>query len=148
MRYLFILLVCTSLTSCFLFKKYEQTNFSYTSGNQSFNIPVVVPKGYMNFGDSTGEQKSFRVYHYPGGATLYIAHLDNAIKSFQPIEKENNIPHVHPLGGLVFKGAEKDLRFWREIQRKNFRFGYTNVTATNEHLFDSATNFMSLQKIQ
>ena len=148
MRNLFLLLVCTSITSCFLFKKYEQTNFSYTAGNQSFNIPVVVPKGYMNYRDSTGEQGTARIYRYPGGAILYIAHLNDTIKSFQSIEKENNIPHVHSLGGLVFKGADKDLRFWREIQRKNFRFGYRNVTATNEHLFDSATNFMSLQKIQ
>ena len=148
-RILIILIIsCIILSSCFLFKRFEQTTFSYTDNNQTYSVPIIVPKGYRKATNTVDERGNIsRTYEYEGNTILYIAYLKDTAKELQPIQKEINQPHVHPLGGLIYKGVDLDLLFWREIRRKNFRFGYRNVPSSWEFQFDSATNYMSLQKL-
>jgi hypothetical protein len=47
---------------------------------------------------------------------------------------------------LVYKGQDEKELFYREIRQGNLRFGYRQVSPDAELLFDSATNFASLQK--
>lgn len=149
MRPLYILLFLSMVVcSCVLFPQYRHSNFQYRQDGTNHVITLVVPKGYLSVetkNDSLGNQ--VELFHYPGGATLYASHLSDTTILIQAIDKSINIPKVLPNGGLIYKGMDSTKLFWREIRRKNFRFGYRSVNSLQEPLFDSATNFMSWQQL-
>lgn len=144
MRVITILIVLSlCLSSCFLFSKYKRTTFTYNKENQSYSIPIVVPKGYIKERtevDSSGN--TILSYTYDSGALFYIAHLEDTTTQLQPIAEKDNIPRVAlNTGAVIYKGLDSTHLFWREIQQNNFRVGYRFVPKELEHRFDSATNY-------
>lgn len=134
------------LASCFLFRDYKKTTFAYKQGGQQVAMPLVVPKGYARQERLDTAGVSMQTYHYPDGAMLYAAYLMDTTFEIQPFNKTNHQPLLHRLGGMVYKGQDSNLSFFREIRQGNMRFGYRGVSSINEGLFDSSTNHASLQK--
>jgi hypothetical protein len=149
MRYpLLVIMISLSISSCFLLPTFRKSRFQYRQDGVTHLVPIVIPKGYVSVetkNDSAGNE--LQIYHYPGGAILYASHLSDTMIQIQPIDKSVNMPRLHPNGGLVYKGQDSTRLFWKEIRRKNFRFGYRFVNSSQEGLFDSSTNFMSLQQL-
>jgi hypothetical protein len=152
MKYISILFLLF-LSSCFLFRKsFRKSEFNYTSGGQSFSTPLRLPAGYSDvrtLTDDAGNQQKF--YYYPGGAFFYIAKLnvDTIYKveidkdTYRYVDTTMNIPDLHPLGGLIYKGQDHRLQFWREIHIDKFRIGYHHANREMAIYLDSATNFAS-----
>lgn len=152
MRYISIFLIII-LSSCFLFRKsFKKSDFNYTSGGQSFSMPLRLPAGYSNVStttDEAGNQQKY--YYYPGGAFFYIAKLDTASiykvqldkDTYRFVDTTMNIPNFHPLGGLIYKGQDHRRLFWREIHVDKFRIGYHYADKEMAIYLDSATNFAS-----
>ena len=135
--------------SCFL-SKYKKTNFTYNDESLSYSIPIVVPKGYTKERteiDSMGN--TILSYTYKDKMLFYVAHLQDTGTQLQPIIEEQHLPHVAlSTGALVYKGVDKDNRYWREIRRKDLRVGYRSVPKEMESRFDSATNYAILQQFK
>jgi len=148
MRYkaLFFLSILVVFASCFLFKDYRKSQFSYTNKGQAAIIPLVVPKGFTKQERVDTAGISMQTYHYPGGAILYAAFLADTSFEMQQFPIALHQPQIHRLGGLVYKGQDAKELFYREIRQGNLRFGYRQVPGAWELQFDSATNFASLQK--
>jgi hypothetical protein len=134
------------LASCFLFRDYKKTTFTYNRNGQLNMMPLVVPKGYTKQERIDTAGVSMQTYHYPDGAVLYAAFLNDTTYEIQPFNKSVHQPLTHRLGGLVYKGQDSALSFFREIRQDNMRFGYRGVSSGNEGLFDSSTNHASLQR--
>jgi hypothetical protein len=133
------------LASCFLFRDYKKKEFSYSRNGQAVVMPLVVPKGFVKEERMDTAGITMHSFHYPGGATLYAAYLADTTFEIQPFNKAIHQPLIHRLGGVVYKGQDKGLRFFREIRQGNMRFGYRGVPSLNEGFFDSSTNHASLQ---
>lgn len=133
-------------SSCFLFKDYRRSQFTYNNNGQAATIPLVVPKGFTRVEKQDTAGITLQTFYYPGGATLYAAYLKDTTFEIQPFPMGLHQPQYHRLGGLVYKGQNENERYYREIRQGNLRFGYRLVHRDNEWLFDSATNFASLQK--
>lgn len=147
MRTNFVLLITLFFfSSCFLFKDYRKKEFSYIVNGQNASLPIIVPKGYVKEEKRDTAGMSLYTFYYPGGAYLYAAHLTDTTYELQRINKAIHQPHIHRLGGLVYKGQDENEMYYREIQQGNLRFGYRFVPAYLELQFDSATNFASLQQ--
>ncbi len=140
------LLLLLALSSCFLFKDYRKSQFTYTRNGQVAMLPLVVPKGYTKQEKTDTAGMTLQTFYYPGGAILYAAFLTDTTFEIQPFPKGLHQPQIHRLGGLVYKGQDEKELFYREIRQGNLRFGYRQVSPDAELLFDSATNFASLQK--
>lgn len=134
------------LASCFLFRDYRQTAFIYNQNGRPTSIFLVVPKGYVKKERLDTSGITMQTYSYPDGAMLYAAYLSDTTFEIQPFNKAIHQPLIHRLGGLVYKGQDSALTFFREIRQGNMRFGYRGVSSLNEGLFDSSTNHASLQK--
>ena len=134
------------LASCFLFRDYKQTSFAYSQNGQPASMPLVVPKGFVKQERLDTAGVILQTYHYPDGAMLYAAYLNDTTFEIQPFNKANHQPLIHRLGGLVYKGQDSALSFFREIRQGNMRFGYRGVSSDREGLFDSSTNHASLQR--
>jgi hypothetical protein len=135
-----------SLGSCFLFREYRETQFSYSGNGQASVIPLVVPKGFSRQERTDTAGIALQTFHYPNGAILYTAYLADTTYELQPFDSRLHQPQIHRLGGLVYKGQDDKELFYREIRQGHLRFGYRKVPSGVELLFDSATNFASLQK--
>lgn len=133
-------------SSCFLFKDYRRSTFAYQQNGQPVSMPLVVPKGYVKQERIDTAGITMQTFYYPGGAWLYAAYVADTAYEIQPFNKAIHQPLVHRLGGLVYKGQDSNLAFFREIRQGNLRFGYRGVSSLNEGLFDSSTNHASLQK--
>lgn len=152
MKYISIVFILF-LSSCFLFRKsFRKSEFNYTAAGQSFSTPLRLPAGYSDVRtttDDAGNQQKY--YYYPEGAFFYIAKLniDTLYKvqldedTYRYVDTTMNIPLVHPLGGLVYKGQDAKRLFWREIQIDKFRIGYHFANKEMAIYLDSATNFAS-----
>lgn len=134
------------LSSCFLFKEYRKKKFVYTANAQKVSLPIIVPKGYLKQERTDTAGISLYTFSYPGGAILYAAYLTDTTAELQPINTIIHQPHIHRLGGVVYKGQDENELYYREIRQGAFRFGYRFVPEIFELQFDSATNFASLQK--
>ena len=134
------------LGSCFLFRDYKKTEFTYARNGQTTSMPLIVPRGYVRQERTDTAGISLQTFYYPGGAIMYAAYLSDTAYEVQPFNKSAHQPLLHRLGGLVFKGQDENELFYREIRQGSLRFGYRNVPYLNEGYFDSATNFASLQK--
>ena len=135
------------LAACFLGRKeYKTTEFTYSRNGQAFSIPLVVPNGFSRHEKADTAGISIQTFYYPNGALLYAAYLQDTQMRIQPFDARMHLPKVHTRGGLVFKGQDENELFYREIRQGNLRFGYRQVPGSAELLFDSATNFASLQK--
>ena len=146
MKPILFLFVSTSICSCFLSKDYRKKEFIYTNNGQNISQSIIVPKGYtkQEVIDTAGIHLT--TFHYPDGAYLYAAHLTDTTYELQQFNKTTHQPLYHRLGGMVYKGQDGNELFYREIRQGNLRFGYRNVPPHSEALFDSASNFGSLQK--
>ena len=145
-RIVLLFLSTLLLSSCFLFKDYKKREFAYVENGQAKVLPIVVPKGYVKMERKDTAGISLQTYYYQGGAILYTAYLQDTAYELQAYNKVIHQPQVHRLGGLVYKGQDEDLRFYREIRQGNLRFGYRYVPDIFEFQFDSATNHASLQR--
>ncbi len=69
---IFILFLLTTLllSSCFLFKDYKKTTFTYNNDGKATSIPIIFPKGYLKkeMVDSAGNTEQY--FYYAGGAVL------------------------------------------------------------------------------
>ena len=141
-----ILVLCAS---CSLFRKpYKQDTLTYTSSGLNNSLPLLVPARYdrrLVTTDSAGNQEHF--YYYKDSAFLYFAHAPKG-KSYQPIQKSQNIPKEHPQGGLLYKGLDSTNRYWREVQMGRFRFGYRHVPKEEELRFDSSVNYVAFPQVR
>jgi hypothetical protein len=133
-------------SSCFLRREYKASNFTYTNKGQPATIPLVVPNGYAKVEKKDTAGITLQTYYYPNGALLYAAHLADTAYEVQPFDKTLHQPQIHRLGGLVYKGQDEKELFYRDIRQGSLRFGYRLVPRSMEGLFDSSTNFASLQK--
>jgi hypothetical protein len=137
-------LIPVLLCSCFLQgPHFRQASFHYTENNIQQQIPLELPKDHTSektVTDSAGNTST--TYRY-GKALFYVAYVQDTLQAMQPIDTSMNIPRIHPLGGLIYKGMNEDGTFWREIRRQHLRFGYQNVPRASEYLFDSVTNYAS-----
>ncbi len=141
------LLLLFLLSACIFRKeKYKASQFTYTRNGQAVSVPLVVPKGFVKQERTDTAGVSLQTFYYPNGALLYAAFLQDTMMELQPFDERMHQPHIHRLGGLVYKGQEADERFYREIRQGNLRFGYRLVPRSAELQFDSATNFASLQR--
>lgn len=140
-----VFILTVLLTSCFLLKDYKPSRFSYTQEGQAASIPLVIPRGYVKEERKDTAGITLQTYRYPGGALLYAAYLTDTLVQLQPFDTSLHQPRVHRLGGLVYKGQDENELFYREIRQGHLRFGYRLVPEAHESLFDSATNFASLQ---
>jgi len=140
------ILLMVILNSCFLFKDYKKKEFVYISNGQNLSQPIIVPKGYTKEEVTDTAGIHLTTFHYPDGAYLYAAYLKDTTYELQQFNRMNHQPLYHRLGGMVYKGQDANELFYREIRQGNLRFGYRNVSLYSEALFDSATNFASLQR--
>ena len=134
------------LQSCFLFKDYRKKQFVYSTNGQTASLPIIVPKGYVKEEKIDSGGITIQTFRYNDGAVLYAAYLTDTTYELQSIDKAIHQPLFHRLGGLVYKGQDKNDLYYREIRQGNWRFGYQNVPEIFETQFDSATNYASLQK--
>lgn len=139
------LLIVVTLPACFLSKPYKQADFRYTQNGQTLVIPLLVPKGYTSDERTDTAGVVMHSFRYSDGAVLYSAFVTDTSVELQPIKERRHQPVSGPQGGLVYKGMDEHERFFREIRRGPFRFGYRNVSGDDELKFDSATNYMALQ---
>ena len=109
-------------------------------------MPLIVPRGFVKQERIDTAGITMQTFHYPGGAVMYAAYLADTTAEIQPFNQAIHQPLIHRLGGLVYKGQNDDLLFFREIRQGNMRFGYRDVPSLNEGYFDSATNHASLQR--
>ena len=139
-------LLAIALNACFLFKEYKRSSFSYTANGQTVAVPLVVPKGFLKEESRDTVGVSYKSFYYKDGSVLYAAYVTDTLVSLQPFDERMHQPQLHRLGGTVYKGQDEKELFYREIRQGNLRFGYRLVPEAAELLFDSATNFASLQK--
>ena len=141
----FILLLFIS--ACIFRKEYyKASQFTFNRNGQAVTVPLVVPKGFTRQEKADTAGVMLQTFYYPNGAMLYAAFLQDTMMELQPFDKRLHQPHVHRLGGMVYKGQDADELFYREIRQGNLRFGYRLVPRSAELLFDSATNHASLQR--
>ena len=110
MRLAFYLLMILFF-SCSPYRGLRKQTFHYINQHQNHSLPVLVPKGYTRSNlekDSAGNQIQY--YFYLNGAQLYFARITGK-KEIQPIDTTTNIPRLHPLGGLIYKGMDERERF-------------------------------------
>src|SRR5215203_1198037 len=116
------------LSSCFL-SKYKRTNFTYTDNSQSYEMSIIVPKGYTKEKtevDSSGN--TILSYFYKDNSFFYVAYLLDSNAQLQPIIEEENIPRMeHTTGAFIYKGMDTENLYWREIRRDGLRVGYHHV---------------------
>ena len=137
--YFFILIWCSS---CFLFPKFRKDTFEYNAAGQAAAMALVIPKGFKSeetVTDSFGAQ--IKSYTYSDGTVLYFAQMKDTVSMIRMIDTAQHIPEMHTLGGVMYKGVDKNYTFWREVRRGYFRAGYRNVSVTVEQQFDSAVNY-------
>lgn len=146
MKFIFFISTAILLCSCYLLKDYRKKEFVYQSNGHNSTQPFIVPKGYLKEEKKDTAGITLHTFYYPGGTFLYAAYLTDTTYELQSINKVIHQPLIHRLGGQVYKGQDTNELFYREIRQGNLRFGYRYVPAYLEHLFDSATNFASLQK--
>lgn len=141
MRTALFLLMTSLCSSCFLFKDYRRKEFLYTQNGQPQTLPLLVPKGYIR--EEVQDTAGIRLhsFRYPGGGLLYAAYLTDTAYELQPFDKTVHQPKPIGANGLVYKGQNADLSFYREIRQGHLRFGYSGVPVANELYFDSATNY-------
>lgn len=139
-------ILVTAFSSCFLFKDYRKSSFTYSQNGTTTTVPLVVPRGFVKVEDVDTAGVLLRTFYYDNGALLYAGYVDDTTTLLQPIDKRHHEPQYHRLGGLVYKGQDKEELFYREIQQGRLRFGYRLVPRAWELLFDSATNHASLQR--
>jgi hypothetical protein len=131
--------------SCALLKGYKKDDFYYTtSPQQDQRLPLLIPRGALKEEiKQEPDGSKVQTYHYGNGTVLYIAYNTDTTWQYQLIAEEKNIPELHPLGGLMYKGITEDRRYWREIRIDSLRMGYVNVPYDLEIRFDSALNYAS-----
>jgi len=139
-------LVIIVVSSCFLRREYKTSSFTYNSGGQSGTIPLKVPWGYSKKEMKDTAGISLETFYYPNGAILYSAYLSDTTYEIQSFDSALHQPQIHRLGGLVYKGQDEKELFYREIRQGHLRFGYRSVPGRLEFVFDSSTNYASLQK--
>jgi len=129
-------------SSCFL-SHYTKSTFMYTSGTQSYTVPIIVPKGYTKERtevDSSGN--TILSYWYGTKTSFYVAHLEDSSAQLQPPGVEGNMIKVDEATGIaMYKGPAADTLLWKEVRRQKFRTGYRHVPRKWEARFDSAANF-------
>lgn len=139
-------ILATAFSSCFFFKDYKKTSFTYSQNGTATTVPLVVPRGFVKVENVDTAGVLLKTFYYDNGALMYAAYVDDTTTLLQPIDKRLHEPQYHQLGGLVYKGQDRNELFYREIQQGRLRFGYRLVPSAWELLFDSATNHASLQK--
>lgn len=132
--------------ACFLRRDYKASSFTYTANGQPATLPLVVPNGYAKMEKKDTAGIALQTFYYPNGALLYAAYLTDTTYEVQPFDKTLHQPQIHRLGGEVYKGQDEKELFYRDIRQGNLRFGYRFVPKRMEGLFDSSTNFASLQR--
>jgi hypothetical protein len=127
-------------SSCSLFNEtgLRKSSVYFNNPQGSETMSLMVPKGYRH--QQINDSAKGHLYLYPNGAFLYFVQLSNS-GDYQVINKEANISQPQLPEGLFYKGQDSTGRFWREVQLKNFRFGYRNVTSDQEIKFDSSLNY-------
>jgi len=137
-----LLLLCSVLSSCFLFPKYRRTSFTYNDNTNTYSIPVIIPKGFTKERtevDSSGN--TILTYSY-GPELFYMAYMSDTSSAIHAIDETINIPRFYePTGALVYKGMDSIHLYWREVRQNKLRSGYRNVSGEMEARFDSATNY-------
>lgn len=141
-----VCLMAITFNACFLFKDYKRSSFSYSANGQTVVVPLVVPKGFVREEVRDTAGVNFKTFYYKDGSILYAAYVKDTLVGLQPFDIRMHQPQFHRLGGTVYKGQDEKELFYREIRQGNLRFGYRLVPGYTELLFDSATNFASLQK--
>lgn len=133
--------------SCALLKGYKKDEFYYTAAPQQNQcLPLLIPRGALKEEiKQEPDGSKVQTYHYGNGTVLYIAYNTDTTWQYQPIAPEENVPLLHPLGGIMYKGITKDLLYWREIRIDSLRMGYVNVPYDLEIRFDSALNYASMR---
>ncbi|NTS42705.1 hypothetical protein HRG84_17530 [Flavisolibacter sp. BT320] len=141
-----VFMLLAVLSSCFLFKEYKRSEFTYSRNGTTTSLPLVVPRGFVKTEEVDTAGVLLKTFYYENGAVLYAAYVNDTATSLQPIDARLHEPQYHRLGGLVYKGQDANELFYREIRQGNLRFGYRLVPSAWELLFDSATNHASLQR--
>jgi hypothetical protein len=142
----FIFLVFVLSACIFRKEKYKASQFTYSHNGQAALVPLVVPKGFNKQERTDTAGVTLQTFYYPNGAILYAAFLKDTMMELQPFDKRLHQPHIHILGGSVYKGQDEKELYYREIRQGNLRFGYRLVPRDVELQFDSATNYASLQR--
>jgi hypothetical protein len=138
-----------SCISCTVYAGLRKRTFTFTDNNEPQTLRLKVPKRYKSrelLTDSAGNVQ--QVYHYSNGALLYVVYTTDTLSHFQQIDTANNIPKIHPYGGLMYKGLDSSGRFWRAVRTDSFRFGYRFVPPDVEVLFDSAVNYAAMRRFK
>lgn len=141
---LWLLLIPFMLGSCFLLgPHFKKSEFTYTENNVQQTIPLILPPGYTSQKTMTDSAGNMHIVYQYGKGYYYVSYVNDTLQQNPFIDTSMNIPRVHPLGGLIYKGINEDGRYWREIRRQHLRYGYRDINKGSEYLFDSATNYAS-----
>jgi len=143
MKFTAVVFILIVFNSCFLFRDFRRSRFSFSENGRSLPVEVVVPKGYSRTEsqiDSAGNQIQY--YYYSGGTVLYFALMKDTATELQPINYNLNIPRqlYHT---IYFKGLDSADHYWRETRFNNYRAGYKNVEEGEDGNFDSSLNYFS-----
>ena len=145
-RYLPILLLF-SVSSCFLFRDYRKSGFTYMENGEAKTVDLLVPKKYTRSETRKGaDGRDEKFFYYPGGPQLYFARVIDTTLQYMRISYGENIPKQY-LGITYFKGFDSSGYYWRESRVGNFRAGYVDVGLDNDGLFDSSVNHF-IQRIR
>jgi hypothetical protein len=144
MRAVLLFFLITFFNSCFLFKDFKRTRFSFSENGKEIPFEVVVPKKYNKTEsqtDSVGNQVQY--YYYSDGTALYFALMKDTSAELQSINYDLNVPK--PLYHTVyFKGLDSTNHYWRETRFDKYRAGYKLVDEGEDGNFDSSINYFSL----
>lgn len=144
MRTAVFVFIAVVFSSCFLFKDYKRKAFAYNQNGQPQTLSLLVPKGFSK--EEVKDTAGIRLhsFQYPGGALLYAAYLTDTAYELQPFDKTAHQPKPMGTKGMVYKGQNADLSFYREVCQGHLRFGYSGVPEERETYFDSATNYAAM----
>lgn len=143
------ILILIGAVSCSPFSRLKKREFVYATPGESESVNIMVPSRFtkrVKQTDTTGNAEE--VYHYSNGSFLYFVRVLDTSKKYQQMDSSLHIPRIHPNGGLIYKGMEKNGKYWREIRTSRYRFGYRHVPAETEILFDSSLNYAAQDRVR
>jgi len=138
-----LLLLLLAAAACNPYKALRSDQFAYLSAQGNNGVALRVPKGYserQDAADSLGRQ--VRLYRYRDGSFFYVAYAPQG-GDIQPIDRDDHVPQLSPVGDTLYKQQVRNRRWWREDKKGLLRAGYILVPEGDKvALFDSAVNFV------
>jgi hypothetical protein len=127
------------LVACNPYKSLRRQSLSFTQGDTSMQVSVLIPRGASRSTGLDSGGHTFYNYRYRNGAILFF----NSSAQFKSIGPDTSM-HVGKEqlnGGLFYKMQTADGDYQRDVLRGRLWFGYRKAEAgKQEARLDSAMN--------